>query len=77
MESSTITADKGRISVELNGEKSCAINLDEWDKPGLRPDGSKHKFKTALKDFPRQGPIGLQDHGNPVCFRNIKLKPLK
>jgi hypothetical protein len=72
-----ITADRGRLSVELNGEKICAMNLDEWDKPGQRPDGSKHKFKMALKDFPRKGLIGLQDHGQAVCYRNVKLKPLK
>jgi hypothetical protein len=72
-----VTVDKDRISVEMNGEKVSSINLDQWDKPGMRPDGSKHKFKMALKDFPRKGLIGLQDHGNPICFRNIKLRPLK
>jgi hypothetical protein len=72
-----ITVNRSRIQVELNGEQVSAINLDAWEKPGTRPDGSKHKFRMALKDFPRRGLIGLQDHGTPVCFRNIKLKPLK
>jgi hypothetical protein len=30
----------------------------------------------ALKDFPRKGSIGFQDHGAPVCYKNIKIKPL-
>src|SRR5262249_55633319 len=72
-----LTCNKNLITVELNGEKVSAIDLDKWDKPGVRPDGSKHKFKKALKEFPRAGLIGLQDHGRPVCFKNIKLKPLK
>jgi hypothetical protein len=72
-----ITANKNLITVELNGEKVTHINLDEWDKPGLRPDGSKHKYKLAVKDFPRTGLIGFQDHGRPVSYKNIKLKPIK
>ena len=29
-----------------------------------------------MKDFPRKGYIGLQDHGYNVWFKNIKLKEL-
>ncbi len=72
-----IAANKNWITVALNGEKIAEINVDEWDQPGQRPDGSKHKYKRAIKDFPRQGLIGLQDHGREVCYKNIKLKPLK
>jgi len=72
-----ITCNKNIITVELNGEKITEINLDEWDKPGLRPDGSKHKFKMAMKDFPRKGYIGFQDHGHQVWYKNIKIKELK
>ena len=35
-----------------------------------------NKYPTALKDMPRKGYIGLQDHGLPVWFRNVKLTPL-
>jgi hypothetical protein len=52
------------------------INCDEWDQPSRRPDGSQHKFDKAIKDFPREGYIGLQDHGHDVWYKNIKLKQL-
>ena len=45
--------------------------------PNLRPDGSRHKFDVAYKDQPRMGYLGLQDHGSPCWFKNVKIKPLK
>jgi hypothetical protein len=53
------------------------MNLDEFSKPYLRPDGTRHKFDIAYKDHPRKGYIGLQDHGAPCWYKNIKIKPLK
>ncbi len=64
------------ITVSVNGEKVNEVNVDQWDQPGQRPDGSEHKFRKAIKDFPREGYIGLQDHGHDVWFKNIKLKQL-
>jgi hypothetical protein len=65
------------INVELNGEHVTHMNLDEWDKPGKRPDGSDHKFgKIVWKDHARAGYIGLQDHGHDCWYKNIKLLPL-
>lgn len=72
-----ITSNKNVIEVELNGEKVTRMDLDEWTKPYERPDGSKHKFDIAYKDHPRKGYIGLQDHGSPCWFKNIKIRPLK
>jgi hypothetical protein len=72
-----ITCDGPKVTVELNGEVVTRANLDEFVKPNLRPDGTPHKFDIAYKDHPRQGYIGLQDHGSPCWYKNIKLKVLK
>jgi Domain of Unknown Function (DUF1080) len=61
------------ITVTINGEKVSSINCDEWRQPGKRLDGTSSKFTKAVKDFPQTGYIGLQDHGNNVWFKNIKL----
>jgi hypothetical protein len=71
-----ITCDKSRIAVVLNGERVTETDLDRFTQPNRRPDGSEHKFDVAYKDHPRRGYIGLQDHGSPCWFKNIKLKPL-
>ncbi len=73
----TITARGSLLTVELNGEKVAEMDLDRWTEPGKNPDGTKNKFKTALKDFKREGHIGLQDHGAVVMYRNIRIKPIK
>lgn len=64
------------IQITLNGERIVNANLDKWTTPQQNPDGSKNKFKTALKDLPRTGHIGFQDHGHNVWFRNVYLKQL-
>ena len=73
----TITADGPKVTVELNGQQIIAANLNDWKVAEQNPDGSKNKFKTALKDLPRTGHIGFQDHGKPVWYRNVRIKPLK
>ena len=72
-----VTSDKALIAIELNGEKVSQMNLDEWPEPNKRADGTAHKFDVAFKSHPRQGYIGLQDHGANCWYKNIKLKPLK
>ncbi|MBL8800148.1 MAG: DUF1080 domain-containing protein [Planctomycetia bacterium] len=73
-----ITVNGNRIDVELNGEKINQLDLDEWTTAGKRPDGTVQRLtKLALKDMPRTGRIGFRDdHGSPIWYRNIKLKPL-
>jgi hypothetical protein len=72
-----ITCDRNLIEVELNGEKVTRMDLDDWKTAGKRPDGTDHKFDVAYRDHPRKGYIGLQDHGAPCWFKNVKLRPLK
>ena len=72
----TITCKGNKIYVVLNGEQIIEMDLDLWTEAHKNLDGTKNKFKTAFKDMPRVGHIGLQDHGDAVWFRNIKIKPL-
>jgi len=70
----TLTVLDNKITVLLNGETIVDMDLDQWDTPGKNPDGSKNKFRAALKDFKRDGHIGFQDHGALVKFRNVRIK---
>ncbi len=71
-----ITCKDNKISVVLNGQRVIDMDLDRWTEPHKNPDGTPNKFPRALKDFAREGYIGLQDHGRPVWYRNIKIKRL-
>jgi hypothetical protein len=72
----TITCKGPRISIAVNGETIVEANCDEWTEPGRGPDGRKNKFERAVKDFPRKGYVGFQDHGHKVWFKNVKIKEL-
>ena len=63
-----------KIELYINGLRSFAVNADAWTTPGKNPDGTANKFKKAIKDFPRSGHIGLQNHGQQVWFKDIKIK---
>lgn len=71
-----ITVKGPEISVDLNGSRISAMNVDRWTESGKNPDGSSNKFHKAVKDFARKGRIGFQDHGHAVWYRNIRVKPL-
>ena len=74
----TIAAKGSKIQAVLNGTQTLDIDLDDWDTAGKNEDGSKNKFKNiAYKDLPRTGFIGLQDHGQDIWYRNVKIKTLK
>ncbi len=52
---------KGKwITVELNGERVARVNQE----------------KSPLKNRPRKGYIGLQDHGLSLWFRDVRIKRL-
>jgi len=69
-----IICNNGNLSLILNGEKTVSTILwdDNWKQLIA---GSKFK---AMPDFGKfkSGKIVLQDHGDAVYFRNIKIKVL-
>jgi hypothetical protein len=67
-----ITCNDNWIIVELNGRKILEMDLDRWTETGKNPDGTTNKYTQPLKDFAREGYIGLQDHGRPVWYRNVR-----
>jgi len=71
-----LNCNGSKIKVVLNGKTVQDLDIDDWKTARQNPDGSKNKFKTALKDLPRKGHIGFQYHGHPVWFRNVKLTVL-
>ena len=72
----TISAVKNKITVVMNDRKVVDMDLDQWTQPNMNPDGTKNKFRTALKDFKREGHIGFQDHGSLVRYRNIRVRTM-
>ena len=60
--------DPGRLTVFCNGV------LVQDNTPLEGPGG--HITRTSPVAFPEKGPLKLQDHGNPVRFRNIWYRPL-
>ncbi len=66
-----------KMSCHINGVRVFELDVDDWSEAGKNPDGTPNKFKVAIKDKPRAGRIGLQNHGQVVWFRDIRVKPLE
>jgi len=62
------------LSSYLNGTKvaECEMGSDDWNEKVAKSKFSKWKKFASLDS----GHIALQDHGNPVRFRNIRIKRL-
>ena len=62
------------VQLFLNGQKTAdfIIGSDDWNQ---RVAHSKFKRWPGF-GLAAQGPLGLQDHGNPVSFKNIKIRKL-
>ncbi len=68
-----LTCKGPKIKVVLNGVEVQNLNIKDWDTANKNPDGTKNKFKTALKDLPHNGRIGVQYHGQPVWYRKLSI----
>lgn len=64
----------GKLDLYLNGANIISTTLwdDNWKKLVA---GSKFRNMPSFSKYTK-GRIGLQDHGNAVCFRNVKIKKL-
>ena len=60
--------DPGYVTVFVNG----VLTQDHTPLEG----GGGHMKRSFPRAFPDQGPLKLQDHGNPVRYRNIWYRPL-
>jgi len=63
-----IVADGPRIKVTLNGAVITDADLSKIDKT---PDGQRHPGLHNAKGY-----IGWAGHGDPVAFRNVRIKEL-
>ncbi len=68
-----ITSVNGKIQHWLNGKKILEfdINSPEWKAAVAKSKFASFNYAQVLK-----GRIGLQDHGNYVAYRNVKIRPL-
>jgi hypothetical protein len=56
-----VTVKGGKVTVELNGEVVNDVPLDS----------------KTIKNRPPSGYVGIQDHGMPLWFRNVKIRELQ
>jgi hypothetical protein len=71
-----IKVKDGKVTHTMNGKKVVSYTLwtPEWDK--LVQNSKFKNFPGFTEGISKEGYIGLQDHGYPVWFRNIKIREL-
>ncbi len=73
--SSAIRVESGHVTHWLND--SIIVEYELWTD-----DWYRMVKNSKWKDYPgyglsRKGHIGLQDHGSPVCYRNIRIREIR
>lgn len=68
-----IISNKGHIEHYLNGEKVAEY---DWNSTDYKERFAKSKFKDWPFAKKLKGHIALQDHGQEVWYRNVKVKTL-
>jgi hypothetical protein len=71
---SKIVFDNGHVEHWLNGQK--VIEFEAWTDDWFARKGSGKWDNAPEYGLARSGVIALQDHGNRVWFRNMKIKEL-
>lgn len=66
-----------RITCHINGVEVFDVDVNDWPEVGKNPDGTPNKFQVAIKDKPRSGYIGFQNHGQYVWFRDIEVRRIE
>tara|TARA_B110000208_G_scaffold164581_1_gene202243 strand:- start:5742 stop:6911 length:1170 start_codon:yes stop_codon:yes gene_type:complete len=66
----SVVLDEGSMTVLVNG-------VVVQDSTPLDGGGGWKKRKALNHPYPDVGPLSLQDHGNPVRYRNIWVRPLR
>jgi hypothetical protein len=71
-----IKVKDGNVSVSMNGKEVVTYThwTPEWDE--MVANSKFKNFEGWTEGIAKEGYIGLQDHGYPVWFRNIKIKEL-
>jgi len=71
-----ILVKDGKVIHTQNGVKVVEYTLwtPEWD--ALVQNSKFKNFPGFIEGIAREGYIGLQDHGYPIWFRNIKIREL-
>lgn len=72
----TLKAVGTEMTCHINGVKVFDVDVNDWPEVGKNPDGTPNKFKVAIKDKPRSGFIGFQNHGQYVWFKDVKIRKL-
>lgn len=71
-----IKVKDGNVSVSMNGTEVVSYThwTPEWDE--MVANSKFKNFEGWTEGISKEGYVGLQDHGYPVWFRNIKIREL-